>query len=487
MSEATFDFSEDELLDEACREFFLPFLMISVEVMMDEKEFQMNWHIDAMCHQLGRIESGDITRLIFEMPPRHFKSLGTSVAFTAWMLGRNPATEILVASYSLDLAEKHARDTRTLMNSTLYKRLFPNTKIKTDTKLEITTTSGGIRKAVSIGGSVTGFGADLIIVDDLMKAGEANSEAELKRVRDFYDEVLVSRLNNTAEGKIVVIQQRLAESDLVGYLREKNTFNVSSFPVIAQIDEIIPLSRGDTHVRRKGDLLFAARQSHDDLEALRREIGETAFSAQFLQNPTAPGGNRVRWSWFGQYDFEPSREMFEFVVQTWDCGFTEQPTSDFSVCMTWGFREGKWLLIDIIRRRLAFYELLAAALAANQRWKPDKILIERAANGYALFSNMFQKPELRRRLIEISPKNTKEERLEASTSEIEAGKFLLPVAALWLPIFEHELSRFPVGKYDDQVDAFSQFVEWQRYPARYENGGRQGRPKIGKRPSIRRR
>lgn len=143
-----------------------------------------------------------------------------------------------------------------MMNSPFYKKLFPNTRIGTDRALEITTTAGGVRKGVSLGGAVTGFGADVIIVDDLMKAADASSEAETQRVHEFYDGSLVSRLNNQETGRIVVIQQRLAEYDLVGYLKEKGNYQVLSLPAIAQCVEDIPLSRGRVHHREIGDLLF---------------------------------------------------------------------------------------------------------------------------------------------------------------------------------------------------------------------------------------
>lgn len=430
----------EEFIDEGCRYSFLPFAMIAFEVLhpAGSEPFRMNWHIDAMCHQLEKVTRGEVLRQIIEVPPRHLKSICASVALTAWLLGQNPTAKILVASYGADLAEKHSRDTRTLMNSPFYQRLFPNTRISVDRALEISTTAGGMRKSVSLGGAVTGFGADIIIIDDLMKAADANSEAELQRVHDFYDNSLVSRLNSQETGRIIVIQQRLAEYDLVGYLKEKDNFHILSLPAIAQCAEDIPLSRGLNYHREIGDLLFPESQSQRVLDRLKREIGNAAFSAQYLQNPTPQGGNRIRWEWFGSYDFDPERSMFQKVVQSWDTGYNEEPTSSFSVCTTWGLMDEKWHLIDLFRGRYTYPDLKRHAFAQKRRWTPDFILIEKAASGHTLSQDFRILKDPLVTICPIIPKIDKALRLEAATAELEEGRFLLPRNATWREEFRLE-------------------------------------------------
>jgi hypothetical protein len=158
--QGTIHFDADEFVDEACRYSFLPFAMMAFAELHPpgSEPFMMNWHLEAMYHQLEKGARGEVFRQIIEVPPRHLKSICTSVALTAWLLGQNPNAKILVASYGADLAEKHSRDTSTLMNSPFYRRLFPNTRISVDRALEISTTAGGTRKAVSLAGAVTGFG-----------------------------------------------------------------------------------------------------------------------------------------------------------------------------------------------------------------------------------------------------------------------------------------------------------------------------------------
>ncbi|MEO6610263.1 MAG: phage terminase large subunit, partial [Aestuariivirga sp.] len=309
---------------------------------------------------------------------------------------------------------------------------------------------------------ITGFGADLIIVDDLMKTADANSEAEIRNVQEFYDTSLVSRLNNQITGKIIVIQQRLGENDLVGYLKEKGNFEVLSLPSIAQCAEDIQLYGRKTHRRRIGDLLFPQRQPEGVLEKLRREIGNAAFAAHYLQNPTPPGGNRVRWEWFGSYSFEPLRSMFHYVIQSWDTGQSDLPTSSFSVCMTWGWRDGKWYLIDLARGQWRYGELKSRALELQGHWKPDIILVEKTANGHALISDLRVLHELRAVVRAVVPRLDKSLRLEAATAELETGKFLIPAEAVWLQNLKRDCMAFPNGSHDDQVDCLSQFVEWQK-------------------------
>jgi predicted phage terminase large subunit-like protein len=453
------------LSDALCRTNLLPFVRKVFRLLHPDgtEPFIMNWHIDAMCHALEQTALGNDTRLILEVPPRHLKSVCTSVALPAWLLGRNPAMKILVASYGAELADEHARNTRAVMTSDFYKRLFPNTVLTVDRSGEFKTTRGGMRKGVSVGGATTGFGADIIIIDDLIKADAAHSEAEVKRVQDYLSSTLITRLNNPVTSKILVIQQRLSEMDPAGFLKAKGGYKVLSLPSIASRHETIPLGQGRTFVRAPGDLLFPQRFPEDVLERLRRDMGSSKFSAQHLQNPTPPEGNLLRMEWFKTYDFELERERFSYVVQSWDTGQSSSSTSDFSVCTTWGLKGDLWHLIHVYRDRVEYRNLLKQALYLHGRWQPDKILVEKAANGFALLDDL-RGPEnkLRSEVRAITPKLTKPERFNAAAAQIENGKFALPIEAPWLEDFIRECLAFPNSTHDDQADSMSQFVDWQK-------------------------
>jgi len=177
-----------------------------------------NWHIDAIVYQLMRVHHGESRRLLINQPPRSLKSICVSIAYVAWLLGHKPGCRIIVVSYSNDFAVELHRQFRMVIDSEWYRALFPAMRVAKDTGTELVTTMGGSRYATSVGGTLTGRGADLIIIDDPLKAEDANSELARKRVIDWYGGTLVSRLNDKENGPIVVVMQRLHQDDLAGHL-----------------------------------------------------------------------------------------------------------------------------------------------------------------------------------------------------------------------------------------------------------------------------
>jgi predicted phage terminase large subunit-like protein len=417
-------------------------------------------HVEAMCYALQRVAEGHCRRLLITVPPRHLKSICTAVGLVAWLLGQDPSHRILVASYGADLAAKHARDFRTVVEAGWYQQLFPRMRIdpKVNREAETMTTAKGGRKAVSLGGAVTGFGADLLIVDDLMKAADAASEIERQRVKDYYEQTLFSRLNDKQSGRIVAIQQRLHEDDFAGYLVDKGNFSHLNLRAIAEQDESFDLYFGRSHERQKGEALFPEREPLATLEEIRRDIREFAFSAQYQQNPVPPGGNRIRWEWFGQYESTRPRAWFQRVVQSWDTALTAEPTSDFSVCMTWGFREGRWYLLDLFRARLEYPDLKRKVVKLRDAWRADKVIVEYANTGMPLIREF--RLEGLGLLEPYQPRIDKETRAEVQTAKLETGAYLLPKEGPWLGDLKRELLAFPNGRYDDQVDSLIQFLDW---------------------------
>jgi len=470
------------------QEHFFPFAWGAFELLHPGQPFIPAWHVQAMCHALERVAQGNTRRLLITVPPRHGKSICTAVALPAWMLGADPGLKIMVASYGGELATKHARDFRTVFTSDWFRTLFPGARLDQGGNRmdeQITTAQGG-RKAVSLGGAVTGFGADLIIVDDLMKASDAGSPVERQRVRDYYEQTLLSRLNNKSEGRIIVIQQRLHEDDLPGYLIESGLFEHLNLRSIATDDETIALGLAGPKRRRKGEALYPEREPLPALERLRLEMGAYAFSAQYQQDPTPSGGNRLRWEWFGTYSDEVRREDFQWVVQSWDTALTAEPTSDYSVGMTWGFRNDRWHLLDLVRERLDFPDLKRRVRGAAGRWNADVVLIEYAGSGIPLLQQLRQEDDRRPgRYGVMKPKLDKVTRLEAQTARLETGRYVLPTSTPWLESLRRELMAFPMGKHDDQVDSLVQFVEWSASPrvtGLVECDPRTGRPLRVNRP-----
>ena len=254
------------ILAAARRQYFSLFLMkVFATLHPGEPPLELAWYLKAICHALTEVHQGNERRLVITVPPRHLKSETASVAFVAWVLGHNPTTKIMVASYSQDLARHHSNLTRTIMESEWYKRDFPHTRIsdRGNRALELETTAGGVRKAVSVSGSITGFGADIIIVDDCMKADEALSPTMRESVRNWFDNTLLSRLNDKATGRILSIQQRLHEDGLPAYMVEKG-YRHLNLPAIAEKEELFATGTGTTYHRHIGGLLNPAREDKYD-------------------------------------------------------------------------------------------------------------------------------------------------------------------------------------------------------------------------------
>ncbi len=331
-----------------------------------------------------------------------------------------------------------------------------------------------------------------------MKAADASSVTERERAKEYYNRTLVSRLNNKSEGSIIVVQQRLHEDDLPGYLLESKTFHHLNLPAIAVADEQIQVGSTKTHHRKKGEPLFPGREDIKVLDALRKDIGESAFCAQYQQEPITPGGNQFRWDRVKTYPEPPEaikRSSLLLVVQSWDTAHTDDPTSDFSVCTTWGLRsDGVWLLLRVDRQRCAFPELRSKVLRLALDYAADYILIEHAASGIALWQDIvgsfrFSGDDQSRRYISVPVKIGKEERFAAASTKVSDGKVLFPSQAPWLSDLRHELIAFPMGKYDDQVNSISMFLNWlsfhgRRTEIRAINGGKMPRRRIVRRTRI---
>src|SRR6201981_860692 len=201
-----------------------------------QTEYLHNWHLEVIDDVLEQCRAGKLKRLIINVPPRSLKSHMTSIAFPAYLLGHSPSTSIICASYAQDLADKLAGDCRSLMTSQWYQWLFPSTRLATRRPMlnDYATTERGFRLSTSVGGGLTGRGADFIVIDDPPKPDEALSETQRKSVNDWYDHSLITRLNDKASGCIILIMQRLHEDDLVGHVLEQEDWKIITFPAIAE-------------------------------------------------------------------------------------------------------------------------------------------------------------------------------------------------------------------------------------------------------------
>src|ERR1700719_2361486 len=228
-----------------------------------------------------------------------------SIAFPARCLGHAPSVPILCVSYAQDLADKLARDCRSIMMSPWYRRIFP-TRLAPHRQAvqEFLTTRQGYRLATSNGGVLTGRGADIILIDDPLKPEEALSDALRQSANARFDHTLYSRLNDKRHGAIVIIMQRLHEDDLVGHVLGQEPWEVLSFPAIAEADEehrIQTILKPKCFRRRQGEVLHPDREPLETLDHIRRTIGEYNFAGQYQQSPAPLGGGLVKAEWFKRY------------------------------------------------------------------------------------------------------------------------------------------------------------------------------------------
>jgi predicted phage terminase large subunit-like protein len=440
----------------------LPFFIRKVFATISPGETYLhNWHVDAIAHQLMRVHSGEGRRLLINQPPRSLKSICVSVAYVAWLLGHDPTRRVIVASYSGDFAAELHRQFRMVVGSEWYAALFPTLRWAKETGLELITTQGGSRFATSVGGTLTGRGADLIIVDDPLNANEVHSEPARKRVIDWYGGALVSRLNDKQTGSIVAVMQRLHDDDLAGHLVRQGGWDHLDMPAIALEDEIIELGHGKTHVRRSGDVLHPERESREALEAIKAEVGSLLFSAQYQQRPVPVEGNLIRRSWFLAYDNLPASPSQTKIVQSWDVAMMTGGQNDYSACTTWLTHKNDAYLLHVYRGRLEYPELRRKVIALATEHNATTVLIENAGPGMNLLQDLrAAMPQGMTRPIGVKPEGSKVDRMAAQSAKIEAGHVHLPNSAPWLGEFLTELLSFPNGRHDDQVDSVSQFLRW---------------------------
>lgn len=423
-------------------------------------QFSSNWHLDLMADRLTKVYEGTIRRLIITVPPRSLKSICASVAFPAWVLGRDPSRRIICASYGQELANKLARDTISVMQAPWYERVFPTRLASRAATADFETSQRGGRRATSVGGVLTGLGGDLIIIDDPVKPDEALSDVQRQAANDWFDNTLYSRLNDKRTGAIVLIMQRLHLDDLVGHVLEKEDWEIVNLPAIATDDECWAygtLFGQRSYQRQQGEALHPQREPLPVLETLRSMLGTYAFSAQYQQAPVPIGGGMVKGEWFLTYDVGDLPERFDAVVQSWDTAIKESQLADYSVCTTWGIYNRTCYLLNVYRKRMAYPELKRMVIAHSEQWKPQTILIEDKASGSQLIQ------ELRNEISGIKgikPEGDKVMRMHAQTATIEGGFVRIPREAPWLTDYLYEMTTFPKSKYDDQVDSTAQALRW---------------------------
>ena len=377
----------ERVMGDALRTDFGAFVEKTFQTVCPGQTFWPNWHLRAICYALERVAGGETKRLIILVPPRSLKSICASVALPAWFLGTDPTKRIICVSYSADLAAKHARDCRAVMGASWYRQVFPSTQLDPakSAETEFMTTGRGFRLATSTGGTLTGRGGNIIIIDDPQKPADAQSDARRLDLTQWVSNTLFSRLDDKANGAIVVVMQRVHIDDLAGHLMEQGGWEVLSLPAIAEVAQEVVIGPDKIHYRRIGELLHPEREPLAVLERLRADMGSYDFNAQYLQAPLPLGGNMIQWEWFGYYSDQPPRPEGSKIVQSWDTASTTSEFASYSVGITAQVdKNGIFHVLDIVRGRWQFPDLLREIRKAAQCHQPKAVLIEDQASGTAL-------------------------------------------------------------------------------------------------------
>ena len=420
-------------------------------------------HHALMARKFEEIAEGKTKRLIINMPPRHTKSEFASFMLPAWFLGRFPGKKIIQCSNTAELAVGFGRKVRNLVDSEVYAKIFPNVALRSDSKAagRWSTNANGEYFAIGVGGTVTGKGADLLIIDDPHSEQEAAlasaDPSVFDKVYEWYTSGPRQRLQ--PGGSIVVVMTRWSKRDLTGKILQAMTDRDGDEWEIIELPAILPSEKP----------LWPEFWSYDELSKLRIESPLSKWSAQYQQNPTSEEGALVKREWWMEWEAE-NPPYCQFVIQSWDTAFTKNERSDYSACTTWGVfykdeneNDPHIILLDALKERMEFPELKARALEYYQEWQPDAFIIEAKASGAPLIF------ELRRMGIpvqEFTPTrgNDKISRLNSVTDLFASGKVWAP-RKRWAEEVIEEMAAFPNSDHDDLVDSSTQAL------IRFRKGG----------------
>lgn len=460
--------NDKKLLEVLLKNEFNAFLEKAFYEVTGETNFHHSWNLDVIADKLEQVRQGKVKRLIINVPPRSLKSVQVTVAFSAWMLGHEPNKKIITASYSGDLSDKFARDTKRLMSSEWYTKLFPKSKISKDrsSAADFDTISKGGRMSTSVEGTLTGRGGDIIIIDDPHKPNET-SEDNLAKVTEWYQNTLLSRLNDKENGAIILIMQRLHDSDLSGYLLDSSdAWEHVRIPSIAEEDEKWFDAEGTLiHSRKEGEVINPSQMSMSTLETFKKEFGAYVFSGQYQQDPAPKGDSILKPQWFKFYS-KSELPHFRHILQSWDTANKKGINNAYSACVIIGIDEfDNRYILEVFRDRLEFYDLVKKVNELYDRYVSEyncnvAVLIEDQASGTQLIQTLkrdsYIYPEV------IRPDSDKISRFKGASVRFERGEVYLPATKQgWWTDFENEILRFPASRYADQVDALSQALNYE--------------------------
>ena len=425
----------------------------------DTKDPKKYGHHQIISEEFEAIAAKKHKRLIVNMPPRHTKSEFASYLFPAWMIGRDPKMKLMQVSHNAELATRFGSKVRNLMETEDYKNIFGDVKLREDSKAKgrWETNHGGEYFAAGVGGSITGRGADLLIIDDPHTEQDSMSDSAMDRTYDWYSSGPRQRLQ--PGGSIVVVMTRWAKDDLTGRLikaqsePKSDKWRTISFPAILE----------------SGNPVWPEYWNLEELESVKASVTPKNWNAQYMQDPTSEEGAIIKRDWWQDWDSERIPAL-KHVIQSYDTAFSKKETADYSAITTWGIfqpaegYEDCIILLDAIKGRFDFPDLKNLAMQQYQYWSPETTIIEAKASGQPLIQ------ELRRTGIPVidyvpAKGRDKHTRINSVAPIFESGMVYAPLKENFAQEVIDECAAFPTGQYDDYVDSMTQAV------IRFRQGG----------------
>ena len=424
-------------------------------------EFVEGPHHRHIAEKFNKLATGELKRLIVNMPPRHTKSEFASYLLPSWMVGRNPKLKIIQATHTGELAIRFGRKAKNLIDSEEYAKIF-QTRLQEDSKAagRWETAQGGEYFAAGVGGAITGRGADLLIIDDPHSEQDAMSEQALENAYEWYTSGPRQRLQPGAS--IVLVMTRWSTKDLTAQLLKAqkevkgDQWDVVEFPAILD------------HGPDKKEPVWPQYWKLDELEKVQATLPVSKWNAQWMQNPTSEEGAIIKREWWKKWkhDWIPN---LHYVIQSYDTAFLKKETADFSAITTWGLfypdidSPLNLMLLDAVKDRFEFPELRRKALEQYKYWQPEMVIVEAKASGLPL---TYELRKMDIPVINFTPSkgNDKHVRVNSCAPVFESGMVWAPQQKFAEEVIE-ECAAFPHGDHDDLVDSMTQAV------MRFRQGG----------------
>lgn len=418
--------------------------------------------LDLLDEKLRQVRDGEITRLIWSMPPQEGKSERVSRRFPTWILKHNPDTRVAIASYELGVARRWGRRIRNDLAEHPKLELTVRSDTSAAHEWELDGHRGGVY-SVGIGGALTGRPVDLLIIDDPVKGrAEADSEVYREACWDWWTDVARTRLAPGAP--VVLIMTRWHEDDLAGRLIKAGGWDVVNVP--ARADHRPEIGEHDPLGRAAGEYLPSARgRAAGDWEAIETDVGARTWNALYQGRPAPSEGLALKRGWWRYFHAPMWRAQadgsmrvgdVDQVIQSWDMAFKDTKGSDYVVGQVWALRGANAYLLDQVRDRMDFPTTCRAVQAMAAKWpQAHAKLVEDKANGTAVISQLHS---IVGGLIPINPTESKQARCAAVSPYVESGNVFLPAPELapWVAGLVDEAASFPNGAHDDQVDGLTQ-------------------------------